>query len=99
MFREIFFLVISVLMGSRAAILDPMTAMRDDISRIKVMMETVGGMIGYIHSIIINNILINAKLLIFIRANGAFQRFVPEQIGDSFVKQRHFIGPHRQVKF
>jgi len=25
------------------AILDPMTAMRDDISRIKVMMETVGG--------------------------------------------------------
>ena len=27
----------------QAAILDPMTAMRDDISRIKVMMETVGG--------------------------------------------------------
>jgi hypothetical protein len=43
MFREILFLVVSILMASRAAILDPMTAMRDDISRIKVMMETVGG--------------------------------------------------------
>nr|CAH0107216.1 unnamed protein product [Daphnia galeata] len=42
MFREILFLVVSILMASRAAILDPMTAMRDDISRIKVMMETVG---------------------------------------------------------
>lgn len=27
---------------SQAALLDPMTVMRDDISRIKVMMETVG---------------------------------------------------------
>ena len=37
-------LVVAILAGiGRAAILDPMTAMRDDISRIKVMMETVGG--------------------------------------------------------
>ena len=37
-------LVAAILAGiGRAAILDPMTAMRDDISRIKVMMETVGG--------------------------------------------------------
>lgn len=30
--------------NGQAAILDPMAVMRDDISRIKVMMETVGGL-------------------------------------------------------
>jgi hypothetical protein len=29
--------------GANGAILDPMTQMRDDVSRIKVMMESVGG--------------------------------------------------------
>ena len=46
MSREILAVVVVVTLLadiSRAAILDPMTAMRDDISRIKVMMETVGG--------------------------------------------------------
>lgn len=33
--------------AARAAILDPMTVMKDDISRIKVMMEHLGG--KYIH--------------------------------------------------
>lgn len=40
--------VVSILLGMtavQAAILDPMTAMRDDISRIKVMMESVGGIV------------------------------------------------------
>ena len=38
--------VVAILLGMTAvqtAILDPMTAMRDDVSRIKVMMESVGG--------------------------------------------------------
>lgn len=42
----IFVMVVIVVLVAdvgRAAILDPMTAMKDDISRIKVMMETVGG--------------------------------------------------------
>ena len=37
------FVIAILITSTRTAILDPMTVMKDDVSRIKVMMETVGG--------------------------------------------------------
>ena len=93
-------LVAAILAGiGRAAILDPMTAMRDDISRIKVMMETVGGN-AHPDVIYYSDLRSPFWLVSFIRtgrANGALQWPVPEQAGDSIAGQRYFPGPHRQV--
>lgn len=59
----IFVMVVIVVLVAdvgRAAILDPMTAMKDDISRIKVMMETVGG--NFNPHFIINSVTIIFKI-------------------------------------
>lgn len=73
------FVIAILITSTRTAILDPMTVMKDDVSRIKVMMETVGGNFLLLFTI---NLDIYNHFFPDDRAIGAIQQFVPQQIGN-----------------